>query len=989
MREQDQFVMVVALNPPPTFMSARLQLLGGARILDEEGIPLQGRAAHRRRLAVLAVLGAARGRAVPRERLVALLWPDSPTSDARHSLVESLSVIRRELGVDPFVCIGDEVALVTELLACDTDELERALAQGDAERAAALYAGPFLDGFVVHDAPEFERWVEEERSRLAGVLAKGLEAYATRREAEEGPGSACDVWRQLYALDPFLTSVALRLGAALEAVGDPGAALRHLQAHASLLRAELDLSPPPDLVSAIERLRVAPPPPEDAVRNAAVSPPREPFTTVWVAQWVGADVPADAGTILRRLARRAALRAGGTVEGWVGDAVRARFDGPASAVAAAVALLRAWEGRRSATEVGALAIGLGHGPLEAEALEESDVATLRASVALTLARPGTAALPAAVARQAGRIPGVDTYGAGMSVLPGSPDPQEMAWLAPVQRQARAPAADNSAAHPASAPMRPRRRAGIAVAGGGIVVALLLLARAFLPSPPPAAPGRETFRLAILGCRPGNDSLTSRCEGLMDLVAAGLAGVRGIEVVRPPSGPDGRPFWSADALQKGALPATPGLRTVQGRLDHGDGRLRQVLFLTDPADGGRILAADTMYVPEAEAASLAERLSGRIARLLRRELGREIDIGIASGTRSAGAHDLFLRARVLRYGAQDSLGTGDRVRVQLGLADLAMADTLLSRAEVADPRWMEPAVERALVALLVGEASPPETREASYRAAVAHASHAVRLAPTSAAAHEMHGRALWELTALAAFADSGSTLIRQADAELVEALRLQEERATTLYLLSEIRYYRGDFAGSYALAVRGYRADPYLRGRMALARRYFRALLSMGEYERAAVVCRQSAEDFPDDLRTVECPLVLVARGYGRADPAVADSIRLSLLRRAGPGGPNGLEYQPFYWNTQYAAVLARAGRAQEARTVLEGVRTAIRAEMERVRREGGDGKDLWMSFLFDEAQVRVQLGETVAARRALDELSAQRPYYRDYVRSDQLFRGLF
>lgn len=977
-------------------MSARLQLLGGARILGADGAPLQGRAAHRRRLAVLAVLGAARGRAVPRERLVALLWPDASPADARHSLVESLSVIRRELGVDPFSCVGDEVALLRDRLACDVDELENALGEGDGERAAALYAGPFLDGFVVHDAPEFERWAEEERGRLVAGLAKGLEAYAVKREAEHDPASACEAWARLYALDPFRTRVAVRLGAALEAAGDPAAALRHLQAHASLLRVELELPPPPDLTAAIEGLRTAPPPRAavDAVRNAAGPAPREGSATVWLAQWVGDGMPEDGAGVLRGMARRVALRAGGTVDGWVDNAVRARFDGPAAGLAAAMALLRAWEDRRGTSAAASLAIGMDHDPAEAEEPDQADLATLRASVALTLARPGTAAMPRQVARQAGRIAGVQTADAGRAVLPGSAEEEELVWLSPTPRPVRASAAAPAATKPPPAPPpRPRwRRRAISLAAGSAVVAtLLFVARGVLPSASPAAPlaAEETPRLAVLGCPPGDVRLAARCEGLMDLVAAGLTGVPGIEVVRPLSGPDGRPFWPADAFQSGILPAAAGLRAVQGRLDPVDGGLRQVLFLSDPARGGLLLAADTLFVAEAEADRLAERLSGRIARLLRRELGREIDLASPDGTRSATARELFLRARLLRYGAQDSLGTGDRVRVRLGLADLALADTLLARAEAADPEWVDPVVERALVALLVGDASPGARREAGFLAAATHAERAVGRAPRSPAAHEMLGRALWQLTALAAFADSAPVLIRRASTALEAALRLQEERATALYLLSEIRYYGGDFAGSYALAVRGYRTDPYLRGRTTLARRYFRALLSQGEYERAAAACRQGADDFPDDLRFVECPLQLMARGAGAADHAVADSIRTLLVRRAGPRGGNGLDYQPFHWSMQYAAVLARAGRGAEARAVLEGVRAEVRAELERVRRGGGDGEDLWMSFLFDEAQVRVMLNETALARRALDELSAQRPFYREYVRNDHLFRVVF
>jgi len=966
-------------------MPPRLQLLGGARVLDDAGFPLQGRAAHRRRLAVLAVLGAARGRFVPRERLLGLLWPDAATADARHSLVESLSVIRRELGIDPFECVGDEVALAAERLACDVDELEHALEAGDGERVSVLYVGPFLDGFVVHDAPEFERWAEEERGRLAGRVATGLEGYAARREAEAGSAAASETWSRLYGLDPFCTRVALRLAAALEAAGDPAGALRHLQTHQALLLAELDLAPPPEVAAAAERLRTAPPAPveangiAEAVRNAASLPLRTPGTTVWLAQWVGAPGKEDAGSRLRAMARRAALRAGGAVEGGVGDAVRARFDGPAAAVASAMALLRAAEDRRGGSPGPALAIGLDYGPAGGEEAGDSDLATRRASVSLTLARPGTAAMPLAVARQAGWMPGVDVAGAGAAALPGSAEPEPMALLSPASRPQR----DRSQAKPAR---RWRRAGATALAALAIaVLALLLLDRDRAHSDTTLAP---PVRLAVLGCPRGDPALAARCEGLMDLVAAGLVEVDGIEVIRPASYPDGRPYWPADALGTSALPFAPGLRAVQGRLDHGGGRLRQILFLTDPARSGLILAADTMYLPDTEADHLPELLSGRVSRLLRRELGKEIDIGSTHGTRSAAASRLLLRARVLRYGAQDSLGTGDPVRVRLGLADLALADTLLEQAEAADRSWVEPVVERTLVALLAGGASPAAAREGRYRAAAAHGTRAVRLAPGSPAAHEAQGRALWELTSLAAFADSGPALIRRASEALQAALRLQEERATTLYLLSELWYYQGDFAGSYALAVRGYRADPYLRGRTDLVRRYFRALLSMGEHVRAEAACRQGAEDFPDDLRFADCPLVLMARGHGVADPGTADSLRRELLRRAGAGDASGLDYPPFHWTAMYAAVLARAGRTGEAAVVLDQVRSGVRAEMQRVRRQGGDGEDLWISFLFDDAHVRVQMGDAAGARRALDELSAQRPYYRDYVRSDHLFRAL-
>jgi DNA-binding SARP family transcriptional activator len=237
-------------------MIPHLELLGGARILDPSGAPLRGRSAHRRRLAVLAILGAARRRPVGRERILRLLWPDSSASDARHSLAESLSIIRRDLRADPFVCVGDEVALDPSHLSCDLEQFTRALATGDTAEAAELYAGPFLDGFLVKDAPEFERWAEEEQSALAFAFARSLEKDATRRESEGDVRGALESWRRLAVHDRFSTRVVLCLANALHATGDTVAAVQQLDLHCGVLHRELQMAPPPELVQARDSLCV-------------------------------------------------------------------------------------------------------------------------------------------------------------------------------------------------------------------------------------------------------------------------------------------------------------------------------------------------------------------------------------------------------------------------------------------------------------------------------------------------------------------------------------------------------------------------------------------------------------------------------------------------------------------------------------------------------------------------------------------------------------
>ena len=237
-----------------------LKLLGGAA-LERAGVPVTGRAVHRRRLALLAVLGAARGRMVGRERLVGYLWAEHAPDAARHLLSESLYILRKALGEDAFVAAGDELALNGDVVASDLARFEEALEREDREAAVAAYGGAFLDGFYVADAPEFERWAEGERERLARAYARALEQLAETRMAEGDPVGAADWWKRLARHDPYSSRLALRVMQALDAAGERAAALRHASVHAALLRDELGTEPDAEVADFARRLRESPPPP--------------------------------------------------------------------------------------------------------------------------------------------------------------------------------------------------------------------------------------------------------------------------------------------------------------------------------------------------------------------------------------------------------------------------------------------------------------------------------------------------------------------------------------------------------------------------------------------------------------------------------------------------------------------------------------------------------------------------------------------------------
>jgi DNA-binding SARP family transcriptional activator len=231
-----------------------LRLLGGASLDSPDG-PVTGRAALRQRVALLALLAVEHPRPLSRDKLLAYLWPESGTAEARHLLRSSLHILRSALSEDAVLSTGDDLRLNPDRLTCDLWEFEAALARGDPEEAVEVYHGPFLNGFHLSEAEEFEHWMDEERSRLAGRYRHTLEQLGEREMETGHPLRAVKWWSCLAGEDPYNSRIALRYMQALEAAGDRAAALRLAAAHSQLLRAELGAAPEAEVIALAERLR--------------------------------------------------------------------------------------------------------------------------------------------------------------------------------------------------------------------------------------------------------------------------------------------------------------------------------------------------------------------------------------------------------------------------------------------------------------------------------------------------------------------------------------------------------------------------------------------------------------------------------------------------------------------------------------------------------------------------------------------------------------
>jgi DNA-binding SARP family transcriptional activator len=234
----------------------RLETLGGLVLAGDSGTPLP---IQRRRLALLALLANAGKRGVSRDKLIAVLWPDSPEPKAKHALEQLIYSLRRERD-EPLVLGPDPLRINHHVLAVDVVEFAAALERGDAAEAVRLYQGSFLDGFYLNGAPEFESWAETERSRLASLYRATLERLARELTTQNELGPAVESWRKLVAVEPLSTTAMLGLMRAMLARGDRSGAWQQGKAYQDLIRRELNRDPDPAVRALLAELGSQPKP---------------------------------------------------------------------------------------------------------------------------------------------------------------------------------------------------------------------------------------------------------------------------------------------------------------------------------------------------------------------------------------------------------------------------------------------------------------------------------------------------------------------------------------------------------------------------------------------------------------------------------------------------------------------------------------------------------------------------------------------------------
>ena len=236
-----------------------LQTLGSVD-LRKDDVELSTILAQPKRLALLAYLAAARPRGFhSRDTLLALFWPESDAERARNSLRQALHHLRRSLGEGAVPGRGDrEIAVDTTLVQCDAVEFDEAIEAARWDDALRLYRGDFLPGLFVQDAPEAERWVEDERARRRRDAVDAAWKLADAAERAGDAGAAAKWGRQALALEPADEGALRRLLGLLDRTGDTAGAIAAFDDFARRLKKEYGLEPGRETTALIAAMRSRP-----------------------------------------------------------------------------------------------------------------------------------------------------------------------------------------------------------------------------------------------------------------------------------------------------------------------------------------------------------------------------------------------------------------------------------------------------------------------------------------------------------------------------------------------------------------------------------------------------------------------------------------------------------------------------------------------------------------------------------------------------------
>src|SRR5262245_4669205 len=223
-----------------------IQVLGGLNLkLAGARTPLDLPA--RKSRAFLAYLALSPGMTRSREHLAGTFWDRSADEQARASLRQTLSMLRKSWSGAHALLNADADSVWLDARAVKVDALHFERLAGDRsaqslEDAVTLYRGELLSGFSLREEP-FEQWLASERRRFHAQAVQAFADLVSHYARNQRHDRGIAVAERLVALDPLLESAHCMLMGLYLVAGRREAALRQYEECARILRQELGVAP--------------------------------------------------------------------------------------------------------------------------------------------------------------------------------------------------------------------------------------------------------------------------------------------------------------------------------------------------------------------------------------------------------------------------------------------------------------------------------------------------------------------------------------------------------------------------------------------------------------------------------------------------------------------------------------------------------------------------------------------------------------------------
>ncbi len=440
----------------------------------------------------------------------------------------------------------------------------------------------------------------------------------------------------------------------------------------------------------------------------------------------------------------------------------------------------------------------------------------------------------------------------------------------------------------------------------------------------------------------DSSLSFLADGLTEGLIDQLAAVRTLNVI---SRNGVIPFRHTDLSRDSVARALGAGTLVEGSVEPVRDRVRVTVRLVDGASGADLLRR-AFEQPAGNPLAIRDTLAVQVARVLRERLGEEVRLQEERGsTRSTEAWILVQQAERIRKDAE-----GDSA-----LALLRRADSVLARAERADPAWVEPIVLRGQLfdrrARITRTVNPIDT-------GLAHADRALARAATDAKALELRGALRYRKWLLfrPAAPQQAATLLDDARRDLERAANIDPTLASAYSTLSHLYYQTKDLQGAALAARRAYEEDAYLSNAADVLTRLFHTSYDLDQQRQAQRWCQEGVRRFPRDYRFYQCQLLMMTR---LEPPDIPRAWR--LLASVDSLAPPPIRTLQHLRNQMFvAAVIARASLSDSAHHVMERSRATPEVDPER-------------NLLGFEALVHTLLGEHEEAIRLLQQYVAANP----------------